>query len=405
MRDERDILLDRIESEGPIFPTDRGGLGIFDPATAIALDNANTSSLVLRPLPLDAPLPPVPWRTVRAPLIERSRQLTRPEVLRAMHLDMRSALLAATGKTTDLALLAGRTAIHVLIPAIFGTVARADCTNLVALQDHRLQRQIDSPFRRQSVLSEWRNRLREVRSGRLIARLVASRSARPIDPDDVVLIDSLIEMRDVIGPGRVNYLAQTLLIAASTAPAILSACMLHTLASKPALREAIAAEILNLPDGALYTDAGRRPMQATKAFIAESLRLWTFPMLTGRTATVRHEAGDHIVERDDPYTLSAYVTHRCPHHWPDAETFDPTRWDDDQPRPERGTYLPFGFGSRTCIASSLAEAQLYLLCALFAHDFDAAESVPGASQIVIGTIPFPRNFIGQVFCAEGNFLD
>ena len=395
-RDERDILLERTQTEGAIIDTGRGGLGIFDPQLALLVDNANTAALALRPAPIDGHLSPVPWRDVRAPLIEATRQQTSPALLEAMHFDMLSALAVGHGEPVDLALLAGKTATHALLPALVGPLSIRERAWLSKLQDHRLQRQIDSPFKPPNAIFEWRHRLRELRSGRRIARLVAERAAPPVRDRQPAVIDSLIAMRDRIGLTRVEYLTQTLLISASTAPAILAACILHTLTTRPDLRAAVAAEYEALPAGALYHQKNRRAMRTTTAFIAEALRLWTFPMLTGRTATARHEIDGRTIDEGAAYTLSAYILHRCPRHWCEPDAFDPSRWTSNPSTPARGTYVPFGFGARTCVAANLAEAQLYLLCALFACEFEPIEANPGQSRIITGTIPFPRNFVGRL---------
>jgi cytochrome P450 len=58
------------------------------------------------------------------------------------------------------------------------------------------------------------------------------------------------------------------------------------------------------------------------------------------------------------------VVHRNPSYWPDPDRFDPDRFLDSalSTRP-RYAYLPFGGGPHTCIAESIALAEIVAVLA------------------------------------------
>lgn len=395
MQSEQGEILQRIDREGPILPLDVGGLGIFDPGLAIAIDNANTAELLFRPSPLDRTLAPTPWKDIRKILLEQSSKLARAHHVRALHEGMRDRIRARADACVDLAWLAAQAASHPLIPIIIGGLDRSTYSRLETAQDSRLRRQVDVSDKGPTRLARLRYQILEIRAGRLIARELNRRLTRR-EREHEDFSQALLGLKDRIGLARVKYLVQSLLIAASTAPSVMSACLLHALATRPSDRQAIRQELSRISSAELYKEASRRSLVATTRFIKEALRLWTFPLITGRVATREHELDGHVIAAGDQYTLSAHALHRCPRYWSEPETFDPDRWSAVQPVTERGAYVPFGFGSRTCVAASLADAQLYLLCHLFAVEFDIEYDEASRPQIEIDALPFPRNFTGRL---------
>src|SRR5690606_8807045 len=77
-------------------------------------------------------------------------------------------------------------------------------------------------------------------------------------------------------------------------------------------------------------------------------------------AIVRRVIEDDVIDgyeirRGTRLIISPFVTHRHPEFWPDAERFDPRRF---EPEPARRrhpcAYIPFGGGPRVCVGQSLA---------------------------------------------------
>ena len=60
-----------------------------------------------------------------------------------------------------------------------------------------------------------------------------------------------------------------------------------------------------------------------------------------------------------------YALHRDPKYWKEAETFDPTRFlnEDGTLNAKPSSYLPFSSGRRGCLGESIAKPELLLMCA------------------------------------------
>lgn len=413
MTSGKQALLERVRREGPVLELEDGAIGIFDPTLAVRIDNANSAALHLPPSPQDVVagrhFAPVPWKDVRQVLLARGSRLSRGPALQALHADMRRRLLAAGSRPVDLGRLVAGATTAPLIGCIIAGLDRATLDHLAAAQDARLDRQLRIAARPENLPMRMAHRWRELRDGRRLARAVRKRAARALD-DEVDFAGALIAMQDRLGQARVNYLVQSLLIAASTAPATIAACIAQTLATRPELRGAIRAEMRALAPGALYEESARSRLPATTAFIREALRLWTFPMIAGRRANERHDLGHHgngdiRIEKDAPYVLSSYVAHRCPMRWPDPDRFDPTRFAGPDAGYDRTAYVPFGFGGRTCVAAGLGEAQLRLVCALLADEFELVCDDPAGSRIEIGAVAFPTGFTGRIVPRARPFTD
>lgn len=75
------------------------------------------------------------------------------------------------------------------------------------------------------------------------------------------------------------------------------------------------------------------------------------------TKPYRLEANDNIVEltTHDVIWIPIYGLHMDPAYWDEPHRFNPNRFSDENRKNIRaGTYLPFGSGQRTCIASRFA---------------------------------------------------
>ena len=82
----------------------------------------------------------------------------------------------------------------------------------------------------------------------------------------------------------------------------------------------------------------------------------------GEGAIVQAQPVDHAVEVADHGVVAL---HRRPDLWPDAERFDPGRWQGQGTPPQPWSYVPFLEGPRKCIGRHLAELEfVVVLCAL-----------------------------------------
>ena len=105
----------------------------------------------------------------------------------------------------------------------------------------------------------------------------------------------------------------------------------------------------------------------TKNVFLETLRLYPPVWGLARETTKEVELRGVTLPAKSILIAIPYLTHRHPDFWPDAERFDPTRFDPEveKTRP-RYAYYPFGGGPRLCIGMGFAllEAQIILAAVL-----------------------------------------
>jgi cytochrome P450 len=132
-------------------------------------------------------------------------------------------------------------------------------------------------------------------------------------------------------------------------------------------------------------DVDRLPY--TTMVLKEAMRLYPPAWGLGR----RNAAGDRIDGFEIPpgadVVLSAWVTHRHPLFWEDAERFDPERF---HPEREAGrhrhAYFPFGAGPRACIGQYFSMLEAVIALAVIAQHYElasATERVPLAPRITL----------------------
>ena len=148
---------------------------------------------------------------------------------------------------------------------------------------------------------------------------------------------------------------------------------LALLAHNPGARESLESEakLLNgAPPG--FEDLTKIPL--ARGCFEETLRLYPPVWLMTREAKADDEIGGFPVAARSTVAMPAFLTHRHPAFWPDAERFDPARFAPAEvaKRP-RYSYYPFGGGPRLCIGQNYAlmEGQIVLsmIAARFRLDF------------------------------------
>lgn len=93
---------------------------------------------------------------------------------------------------------------------------------------------------------------------------------------------------------------------------------------------------------------------------AETLRLWPPLPTSDRQVTkpyvLKGKNGVNVtLTTNDDIWIPINGLHMDSKYWPESERFDPERFNDENRKNIRpGTYIPFGYGQRACIASRFA---------------------------------------------------
>lgn len=138
--------------------------------------------------------------------------------------------------------------------------------------------------------------------------------------------------------------------------------MAHELACNPEIQEKLYENIVEIEkelDGRPITFETIRDFKYLEMIVSETLRKWPPVSQADRQVTkpYRMEANGKVVQltTDDAVWIPIYGIHMDADYWSEPHRFDPERFSDENKASIRpGTYMPFGNGQRTCIASRFA---------------------------------------------------
>jgi len=132
--------------------------------------------------------------------------------------------------------------------------------------------------------------------------------------------------------------------------------------------------LLTRPD---LTAALRHGSLAPGHVVSEMLRYETPTLYVARIPTEPFEIAGIEVTPTDPVLVVLASANRDPLAYPDADGFDPTRWDPTPPPP---TPVSFAFGAHYCLGASLARLEAEVMVASFVHRFPGATLAGGGGH-------------------------
>jgi cytochrome P450 len=138
------------------------------------------------------------------------------------------------------------------------------------------------------------------------------------------------------------------------------------LARHPGAEERLRAEAAALGGDPGLGDLPR--LAFAQRALNESLRLYPPGWMLARRCVEEIPLGGHVIPVGGLVLMPPYLLHRDPRFWPDAERFDPDRWEEGGGAPpHRFSYFPFGAGPRKCIGATFAAVEAALLLAVIAR--------------------------------------
>ena len=178
---------------------------------------------------------------------------------------------------------------------------------------------------------------------------------------------TVLEVTADLSPAVRSHVLHTVLAAASVVPGAALAWLIHELGTRPAEAAAIREEARALPVDLDGHDLATVAPYA-RGFAHEVLRLHPPTWLTGRGIGEAIELGGHRLPAQQFVSFSPYLLHRDPRWWDEPGEFRPRRWTDDRTPHAPHAFLPFGAGTRVCIATHLGTAILTLAALRLAAD-------------------------------------
>lgn len=214
---------------------------------------------------------------------------------------------------------------------------------------------------------------------RTVYKIIEERRASGEDKGD--LLSMLLMSVDEDGgmtDKQVRDEALTLFIAGheTTATALTWAWLL--LAQHPEVESKMHAEIDSVLGDRAPTFEDVPALRYTTNVLAETMRLYPPAWAIGRTANAPLELAGYEIPQGSILLLSPYTMHRDPRWWPLPSSFQPERWETEDPSRPKFAYYPFGGGPRLCIGERFAwmEGVIVLAALARAWRFHRADATP-----------------------------
>ena len=203
---------------------------------------------------------------------------------------------------------------------------------------------------RRIIAARRQTALGEGEPGRdILGRLLAARDAETGEPmSDEQVIDNLL----------------TFILAGHETTAKALTWTLYLLARAPEWQERVRSEVEAVcgaePVAARHLDA----LKVTSRVLKESMRLYPPAPVLSRMVGRDLDLGGHRLSAGTLIVMPVFAIHRHRRLWDDPDRFDPDRFlPEAEANHLRTQFMPFGFGSRTCIGMAFAMIEATVLLA------------------------------------------
>jgi cytochrome P450 len=192
---------------------------------------------------------------------------------------------------------------------------------------------------------------------RLTEQLVEQRRARGPGEDLLWLLMQCTDPAtgEVLDTKQLRDEVVTVFLGGHETSGVMMAWAWHSLVRHPEVEERLLAEWDAVLGGRPMTFDDVPKLEETARFLDEVLRLYPPVWSLVRKVTEDDEFAGYAIEAGAHVMVSAYLMHRQPEFWPEAERFDPDRFlparVKDRPR---HAYMPFGLGPHLCVGQHFA---------------------------------------------------
>lgn len=224
----------------------------------------------------------------------------------------------------------------------------------------------------------------------LVARFMAERRAQGYT-DRHDLLSILLETRDENGqPMSDEFLRNnilTMFFAGHETTANTLTWALYYLSQNPSVLKELEREVDAVLEGGRLPNLNDLPnLPYTLMVVKETMRIQPIVAMIPRVLGADTMLGNYQLKAGGMVLVSPYVLHHDPRRWAAPETFDPTRFsEENEPKIEKYTYFPFGGGPRICIGNHFALMEAHFLLALMVSRYRLT-LVPGTNVIPLRQI-------------------
>ncbi|WP_333619458.1 cytochrome P450 [Dietzia sp.] len=200
----------------------------------------------------------------------------------------------------------------------------------------------------------------------------------PEDKADRDLLDVLVSIKDDDGRHRfsadeVTGIFISMMFAGHHTTAGTSAWVLIDLLRNPDYMREVLAELEEIyGSGDDYSFRALRKIPKLENALKESLRLHPPLIVLMRVAQEDMRIGDTDVKKGQTVAASPAVSGRLPEDFPDADTYDPSRYEKgrEEDIENRWTWIPFGAGRHRCVGAAFAQLQIKSIFSILLRNFE-----------------------------------
>jgi cytochrome P450 len=185
------------------------------------------------------------------------------------------------------------------------------------------------------------------------------------NPEGNNLVSALLAEQVRVGESRKWVLDQvaTILLAGHQTTSSAVAMTLWLLAIHPSVQEEVYAEIIQVNGNSQISSECFHRLNLLRAVVLESLRLFPPAWVMGREAKVDFQLGPYTIKVSEEIVISPWLINRHEKYFYAPNEFIPLRWLDSKRLNKTIPFLPFGGGSRKCIAEDFAMQEILLIIA------------------------------------------
>jgi cytochrome P450 len=191
-----------------------------------------------------------------------------------------------------------------------------------------------------------------------VARILARRRAAGFEGDDLLARLARAQDPDTGTPMSEKQLIDnlvTFLVAGHENTAKALTWALYLLARAPEWQQRVRDEVVAVAGEGQVHAGHLDKLVVTRAVLEEAMRLYPPAPAMTRQAACTTELGGETIPEGASIVISIFVVHRHRRLWDDPDRFDPERFAPERRgKISRTQFMPFGFGSRTCIGASFA---------------------------------------------------
>jgi cytochrome P450 len=185
------------------------------------------------------------------------------------------------------------------------------------------------------------------------------------NPEGNNLVSALLAEQVRLGESQKWVLDQvaTILLAGHQTTSSAVAMTLWLLANHSSIQEEVYTEIIQVNGNSHISSECLHRLNLLRAVVLESLRLFPPAWVMGREATVDFQLGPYIIKVGEEIVVSPWLINRDEKYFHAPNEFIPLRWLDSKRLNKTIPFLPFGGGSRKCIAEDFAMQEILLIIA------------------------------------------